>query len=53
MKGTGKIATNLFGIPTALYGFSNDATGTMGPPAFDSAAVDLAQEDLSITLHLR
>jgi hypothetical protein len=30
--------TNFFGIPEEGYGFSNNARGSMGPPAFDKAA---------------
>ncbi len=37
----GKMDTNLVGMPTEGYGFSRDVRGTMGPPAFDSAAFDL------------
>jgi uncharacterized protein (DUF2141 family) len=29
---------NFFGIPQEGYGFSNNARGSMGPPAFDKAA---------------
>jgi uncharacterized protein (DUF2141 family) len=29
---------NLVGMPLEGYGFSNDATGTFGPPDFDGAA---------------
>jgi len=49
----GKLDTNLVGMPTERYGFSNDATGFMGPPRFDAAAVRLgdAHKAISITLH--
>jgi uncharacterized protein (DUF2141 family) len=30
----GKMETNLFGKPTEGYGFSNNVTGTFGPPPF-------------------
>jgi uncharacterized protein (DUF2141 family) len=33
-----KLDSNLFGLPTELYGFSRDARGAMGPPAFADAA---------------
>jgi uncharacterized protein (DUF2141 family) len=29
--------TLMFGIPSEKYGFSNNARGTLGPPAFDKA----------------
>ena len=28
----------LFGIPAENYGFSNNASGSFGPPAFDKAS---------------
>lgn len=37
--GDGKMNTNLIGIPTEGFGFSNNASGTMGPPDFAQAAI--------------
>ena len=37
----GELDTNLFGIPTEGYGFTNDPKTTFGPPDFEDAAVDL------------
>ena len=34
----GDLNTNLLGMPTEGYGFSNEARGTFGPPGFDAAA---------------
>jgi len=34
-----KLDTNFLGIPNEPYGFSNDATGTFGPPSFVKAKV--------------
>lgn len=51
-NGNVKLDTNLVGLPTERYGFSNDATGRMGPPDFDAAAVPL-DADRSIAIHLR
>ncbi len=43
---------NLFGVPREDYGFSNDARGSFGPPAFKSAAfVHQGRSQISITLH--
>lgn len=50
-NGDGKLDKNLLGLPTERYGFSNDAKGTMGPPAFDAAAVQV-DGDVAITIHL-
>ena len=33
-----KLDTGLFGIPTELFGFSNDARATFGPPEFKDAS---------------
>ncbi len=42
----GDLDTNLLGIPTEGYGFSNEARGTFGPPGFDAAAFTIkAGED--------
>ncbi len=41
-NGNGDLDTNLLGVPVEGYGFSNDALGFMGPPAFADAAVVVA-----------
>ena len=51
-KGTGKLDKNFLGVPTEPYGFSNDATGTFGPPSFDQAAVDCRGDPVVVTIHL-
>ena len=35
----GKLDTNFFGIPSEIYGFSNNARGTFGPPSFSETKV--------------
>lgn len=47
-----KMDTNPAGMPTERYGFSRDAQGRMGPPAFDDAALDV-QADTTVTIQLR
>ena len=37
-KGETRMRTGFFGQPEEGYGFSRNATGTMGPPSFDAAA---------------
>ncbi len=44
-----KLDTNFFGVPKEGYGFGNDAQGSMGPPPFEKAVIDLAGDR---TLHL-
>lgn len=36
-----KLDTKIFGIPKEPYGFSNDASGFMGPPKFKDAKFNL------------
>lgn len=52
LDGNGVLTKNVVGLPTEPYGFSRNARGTFGPPAFDAAAVDLAavSEPLQITV---
>jgi len=38
-NGDGVLNTNFLGIPTEGYGFSNDASGTFGPPSFEEVVV--------------
>jgi uncharacterized protein (DUF2141 family) len=37
-KGETKLTTGMFGQPEEGYGFSRNATGSMGPPPFNAAA---------------
>jgi uncharacterized protein (DUF2141 family) len=36
-----KMDSNFLGIPTEGYGFSNNATGTFGPPSFSASSFSL------------
>ena len=45
-----KIDTNLLGIPTENYGFSNDASGWFGPPSWDKAKFIFNKPE--ITIHI-
>jgi len=49
----GKLDQNMMGIPVEATGFSNDALGNMGPPAFESARIDLPQGGSAIRITLR
>ena len=42
--GNGELGTNILGIPTEGYGFSNGARGFMGPPSFEDAAVTIGSD---------
>jgi uncharacterized protein (DUF2141 family) len=48
----GKLDRNAFGVPTEGFGFSNDAHGTGGPPAFAAAAVTVADGSKAIKIDL-
>jgi uncharacterized protein (DUF2141 family) len=49
----GKLNANMMGLPTEPYGFSRDAKGSFGPPAFEDAAVDVPEAGLTITLRVQ
>ena len=51
-NGNGKLDTNLLGMPTERYGFSNDAKGNRGAPDFEAAAIGV-DADLQTVIHLR
>jgi uncharacterized protein (DUF2141 family) len=51
-NGNGKLDTNLMGMPTERYGFSNDAKGNRGAPDFEAAAIGV-DADLQTVIHLR
>lgn len=40
-NGNGRLDQNLMGLPTEPYGFSNNATGNFGPPAFEPASFEV------------
>ncbi|WP_439588016.1 DUF2141 domain-containing protein [Hydrogenophaga sp.] len=52
-NGNARLDTNIVGLPTERYGFSNNARGRMGPPSFDAAAVPLDADSASISFRLR
>jgi uncharacterized protein (DUF2141 family) len=46
-------ATAFMGLPTEPYGFSNNARGNFGPPAFKDAAVKVGEQDLTIEISVK
>jgi uncharacterized protein (DUF2141 family) len=48
----GKLDTNLLGIPTEGYAFSNDAKGLLGAPSFSAASFPYDGRDLELTISL-
>jgi uncharacterized protein (DUF2141 family) len=48
----GKLDADPSGSPTEVYGFSNDARGAGGPPAFADAAFDVGDQAKTISITL-
>jgi hypothetical protein len=48
----GKLDTNLLGIPTEGYGFSNNATALIGTPSFSDASFFYKGQTLNRTITL-
>lgn len=46
-----KLNTNLLGIPTEKYGFSNNASGLLGPPSFQKSSF-MIEKNTSLTIDL-
>jgi uncharacterized protein (DUF2141 family) len=53
LDSSGKLNTNFMGLPTEPYGFSNNARGNFGPPAFKDAAITVVDQDLTIEVTLK
>jgi uncharacterized protein (DUF2141 family) len=49
----GKLDTNLVGMPTEGYGFSNNAKALIGTPSFSAAAFSYNGQTLDMTISLR
>ncbi|MDH6590909.1 uncharacterized protein (DUF2141 family) [Variovorax sp. TBS-050B] len=52
-NGNGQLDTNPMGLPLERYGFSNDARGNRGAPAFEAAALQIDTADRSAVIRLR
>jgi uncharacterized protein (DUF2141 family) len=48
-----KLNTNLVGIPTEDYAFSNNASGMFGPPSFNKSSFSVNSEKVTFTLKIR
>ena len=53
LDGDGKLKTGFMGAPEEPWGFSNDATGFMGPADFSDAKFELNSPELELTIHLK
>lgn len=52
-NGNGKMDRGLFNIPSERYGFSRNARGDKGPPAFRDAQVEVRDPATQISIQLR
>lgn len=52
LNGNGKLDTNLFGVPTEPYGFSNINSAKWGSPDFSEASFNMPVEGKSIEVRL-
>jgi uncharacterized protein (DUF2141 family) len=53
VNGNGELDSNVVGIPTEPFGFSNDAPVRFGPPAFADAAFEVASSGATQTITLK
>ena len=51
-NGNGRMDKNMFGVPTEIYGFSNNARNTFSAPSFESASFEL-KSDRKIGIRLK
>jgi len=52
ITGDRELTTNLLGMPQEPWGFSRDAAGSMGPPAFEDAAFVIEGEAVEMAIRL-
>ena len=48
-----KMETNMFGMPTEGYGYSNEAVGNMGPAKYKKMAFTIAAEDTKVSTKVK
>jgi len=53
LDGDGKLKTGFMGAPEEPWGFSNDATGFLGPADFSDAKFELNAPELELIIHLK
>lgn len=49
----GTLDTNLIGIPTEPFGFSNNASVVFGPPSFDKVKVEIKEGQKTLVIRLK
>jgi uncharacterized protein (DUF2141 family) len=50
---SGKMETNALGIPIETVAFSNDASGSFGPPKFEQAKFSVGRENKTIVINVK
>lgn len=53
LDGDGKMKAGFMGSPEEPWGFSNDATGFLGPADFSDSKFELNAPELGLTIHLK
>jgi len=53
VDGNGELNSNMMGIPTEPFGFSNNAPPRFGPPSFAAAAFDIGDDGAVQTISLK
>ncbi len=53
VNGNEKLNTNLFGVPTEPYGFSNNARSKWGAPKYDIARFELNQSPKNMVIQVK
>jgi len=53
VNGNQKLDTNLFGVPTEPYGFSNNARSKWGPPKYNVAHFQLNQLEQNMVINVK
>jgi uncharacterized protein (DUF2141 family) len=46
----GELDTNILGIPSEDYGFSNDASGWFGPPSWEKSKFLFNQKEMTVEI---
>ena len=49
----GEIDRNALGVPTEVYGFSNNVRGKFGPPGFSDTQFKMEGKAVSLDIHLK
>ena len=53
VNGNEDLDANLIGIPKEPFGFSRNARGRLGPPAFEDLSIEMGTEDVTLEIELQ